>query len=121
MLELRQFDLELAFPRARPLGKNIEDERRAVEDLAIEHLLEVAALGRGEFVVKDDRIDIRLAAMKGELIRLALADVSAGAGRGHFLDAVANDVAASGRGQLGELLQRTVCVPLVAGLEFHAN
>src|SRR6266700_8327412 len=35
MLELRQFDLQLAFSRAGALGENIEDERGAIENLAI--------------------------------------------------------------------------------------
>ena len=45
MLELREFNLQLAFLRAGALRKNIKDERSAVEDLAIEDAFEVSALG----------------------------------------------------------------------------
>ena len=96
MLELSKLDLEFAFPRARPLGKNIQDQRRAIEDLAIEHHLQIASLGGGKFVVQDNGINIRLAAMQSELIGLALADISAGARSGQLLDAVAHDLAAGG-------------------------
>ena len=45
MLQLREFHLELAFAGPGALGKDVEDQRRAVEDLAIEQRFEVAALG----------------------------------------------------------------------------
>ena len=44
MLELRQFDLQLAFARAGALRKNVENERRAIQDFAVENFFEVAAL-----------------------------------------------------------------------------
>jgi hypothetical protein len=43
MLELRELDLQLAFARAGSLRENVENQRRAVEDLALERLLQVAA------------------------------------------------------------------------------
>ena len=45
MLQLREFHLELAFARPGALGEDVEDQRRAVEDLAIEQRFKVAALG----------------------------------------------------------------------------
>ena len=121
MLKLRQLNLEFAFPSSSALGKNIKDERGPVEDLAVEYPLQIAGLGWGKLVIKDDRIHVSLAAMQRELIRLALADISAGAGRGHLLDAIADNLATGRCCQLGKLLQRPVAVPLVAGLEFHAD
>src|SRR5208282_545732 len=47
MLELRQFDLQLAFARPGALGEDVEDERRAVENFALEDFFEIAALRGG--------------------------------------------------------------------------
>src|SRR4051794_10098811 len=44
VLQLREFDLEFAFPRAGSLSKDVENERRAIQDFAIENFFEVTAL-----------------------------------------------------------------------------
>ena len=44
MLELRQFDLQLAFARPGALREDVENQRRAVEDFAVENFFERAAL-----------------------------------------------------------------------------
>ena len=105
MLELRQFDLQLALARAGAPGENVEDERGAVQHLAVENLLQVSALGRGKFIVEDDRIDVVPPAVRGKLVGLALAD-ERGRVRGlQLLDAVADHLAARGGGQLGKFVQ----------------
>ena len=93
MLELRQLDLELAFASAGPLGKDVEDQRGAVQNFAVKDFFKVSALGGSEFVVKDNRVDIRLAAMMREIIGLALADESARAGGSHFLESISHNFA----------------------------
>src|ERR1039457_7193623 len=120
MLELSQLDLELALAGAGALGENVENERGAVEDLAIEGPLQIATLGRGKLVIKDDGIDIRLVANPGEFLRLAFADVGGRARRGQLLDAVADDFAARGGGQLRKLLQRIAQVATLPGFEFYS-
>jgi len=117
---LSQFNLKLAFPGAGALRENIQDKRSAIQHLAIEDLFQVTALGRGKFVVKNDRIDICLAAIQSKLVSLAFADVRACARRGQFLEPIAYYSATGGCRQLRKLLQRAVAVPLAAGLEFHA-
>ena len=97
MLELRELDLQLAFFRAGALGENIQDQRGAIEHLALEDLFQVARLRRRKFIVEDDRIDFIAPAMLGEFVRLAGADVSAREDLFQFLRAVAEHVAA-GRG-----------------------
>src|SRR5438045_669791 len=67
MLELGQFDLEFSFTRAGALGENIEDQGRAIENLTIENLFEVAALGGGEFIIENDGIQVTFSAMLSEL------------------------------------------------------
>jgi len=99
MLQLGEFDLEFTFARARSLRENIEDQRGAVENLAIEDAFEVAALGGGKFLVKDNGIHVSLAAMLGEFVRFAFADEGGSAGGSQFLDSVANDLSAGGGGQ----------------------
>ncbi len=43
-LQLRELDLEAALARARALGKDVEDELRAVEHLAVGQFLKIAPL-----------------------------------------------------------------------------
>ncbi len=121
MLELGEFDLDLAFLRAGALRKDVEDECGAVEDLDVENLFQVAALRRRKFVVEDDRVHVVLVAEPGKFPRLALADVGRGMGRLHFLDAVADDLAAGGGGQLAQFFEQFLHVRAVAGLEFEAD
>ena len=62
VLELRELDLQLAFPRSRAPREDVEDQLRAIDDLAIERLFEVAQLRRRELVVEDDEVDRRFVA-----------------------------------------------------------
>ena len=116
MLELRQFDLQLAFARAGALGEDVEDERRAVENLAVENLLQVAALRGGKFVVEDDRVHVLLPAVARRTPRPCLCRCTwRRMGVVEFLRAVADDFAAGGGGQFGEFLERIAQVATVAG------
>lgn len=98
VLELRKFDLQLAFAGAGALGKDIEDQRGAIENFAVEYFLEITALRGGEFVIENDGIDISAMAEAGKFVGLAFADKSGGVGSGHFLQPVAHDMAARGGG-----------------------
>ena len=102
MLKLGQFNLQLAFARAGALGEDVQDERRAVEDLALEDLFQVAALGGRQFVIENHGVDVLLAAGGGEFIRLAAADERSRGGHVELLRAAADDVAAGRRGQLAQ-------------------
>src|SRR6266568_2651971 len=121
MLELGQFDLQLAFSRAGALGENIEDERGAIENLAIEHLLQVAALGWRKLIVENHRINVRAPAVLSELIGLALADERAGARRRHLLYPIADHFSPGGVGQFREFRQRIAQFPAVPGFQFHSH
>ena len=74
MLQLRQFNLQFALFRSCALRENVEDQRSPVQYLAVEHPFQIAALGGRKFVVKDDGVDIRAAAMLGEFVGFAFAD-----------------------------------------------
>src|SRR5580765_6309834 len=77
MLQLRQLNLKFAFTGPRALGENIQDERGAVEHLAVEDFFQVAALGGRKLVIENDGIDVGAATILGELVRLTFADESA--------------------------------------------
>ncbi len=55
VLHLRELDLELALAARRVQREDVEDERRAVDDLRLGNgVLEVGLLRRREVVVEDD-------------------------------------------------------------------
>ena len=66
VLELRQLDLPLAFARARAPGKNVQDQLRPIDDLALQLLLELPQLSRRQLVVEDDDVDVRVRTGGGE-------------------------------------------------------
>jgi len=105
VLELGQFDLEFALARASALGEDVQDQRGAVQDLAVEGLFQVAALGGAQLVIEDDRIDVRFAAVRREFLGLAFADVGCGARGGHLLEAIPDHLAPGTGGQLRKLIQ----------------
>ena len=82
ILELRELDLPLPFPRSRAAGEDVEDQLRAVDHLPIEALFDVAQLRRRQLVVEDDDIGSHPRAFRRELVELAAADERRGIGRG---------------------------------------
>ena len=121
VLELGEFDLQLALLRAGALGENIQNQRRAVEHLAIEDAFEIAALGGGKLVVENDGIDLLAPAMPGKFAGFAAADEGAGDRSIEFLGAVAHDFTAGGGGQFGKLVKGITGAERAAGFEFNAN
>ena len=107
MLQLRQFDLQFAFARARALRKNVQNQRRAVQDFAVENLFQVAALGGRQFIVKNDRVHALFVLQNCEnSSALPLPMNVAAIQRFHFLDAFADHFRAGGLGQFGQFRQR---------------
>ena len=121
MLQLRQLDLELAFARPGALGEDVENQRRAVENFAVEDLFEVAALRGRKILVKNHGVHVLPPADIREFTGLALADERGGIERYHFLPTVTDDFAARGRGQFAEFSQRIARVRKVARFEFDAD
>jgi len=105
MLQLRQFNLQFPLSCAGALRKNIKNQRGPIQDFAIEHPLQIAALGRRKFVVKDNRVHIRKAAMLGKFVSLTFANESGRARRNHPLQTISDDLPTSGGGQFGKFLQ----------------
>src|SRR5689334_6475646 len=105
MLQLRQFNLQFALFCPGALRENVENQRSPVQDFAIEHPFQIAALGGRKFVVEDDGVDVRTPTMLGEFVSLAFADESRRARRSHSLQTIPDDLSSSGGGQFGKFLQ----------------
>ena len=68
--QLGEFHLGLALLAAGVLGENVENDGGAIECRPAENLLEVVLLGRGEFVVEDDRVGIDRVGCRLDLLGL---------------------------------------------------
>ena len=101
VLELGQLDLKLALASASAMGKDVQDQCGTIQNFAVEYFLEVSALRRGKFVVKNNGIDICVMAMFRKFLGLALADKRGCAGRGHLLDPFTYDLSPGGCGEFG--------------------
>jgi len=86
------------------LRENIQNQRRAIQNLAIENLLQVAALRGRKFVVKNHRIHVRPPAMLGKFIRFACANKCSSAWGTHLLQSIPHDLPAGSRCQFGKFL-----------------
>jgi hypothetical protein len=52
---LGQFDLQLAFAGSRLVRKDVQDERRTVDDLHVEFLFKRALLSGGKLIIGDEQ------------------------------------------------------------------
>ena len=105
VLILRQFHLQLALARLGALGKDVEDQARAVEHAHAELLLQHAHLRRGELVVKHREVAVVGENELFELRHLALAEEGARVGCGLVLQQRHDGLAAGRlheRGKLGK-------------------
>jgi hypothetical protein len=84
------------------VGKNVENQLGAVENLGAGRLFEVSGLGRREIVVEDDRVGTGHAGQGSEFFDLALAEIGSRRERPATLGQVAHDL---DPGRLGEPLQ----------------
>ena len=98
------------------LGKDVQDEGGAVDDLDADDVLQGSALGGGELAVDDHRVGAGRGHDVGQLARLAAAQVGGGIGVVTLLDEGVEDLAAGGLGQGGQLSQGGVGVLGVAHL-----
>ncbi len=120
VLKLGELDLKAALAGVSALGEDIEDELGAVEDLAGGEFFQVAPLGGGELVIEDDRGDLLDAALLGDVLGLALADIEGGGGLVEFLGDGADDIGAGGGGQLGELEEGVLEFPFINAIALEA-
>ena len=73
VLELSQFDLQLALVTLGPQGEDIENQCSTVDDAATEHALKVALLAGRQIMVEDDQVRLAVAQGIANFLCLALA------------------------------------------------
>jgi len=93
------------------LGEDVEDDGGAVEHADIERRLQMALLRRGQFVVGDDGVGVERGDLIAHFHQLALAEVGRRHGFTQPLVEAADDIRASGSGELGEFVQRVLYRP----------
>ncbi len=120
VLELGKLDLQAPLMGLRAAGKDIEDQRGAVDDHDIELTLEVALLGGAKLAVDQDDVVAERLAQLLDLLQLAFADVGAGVRVSELLRDRADDLDIDRLGQPRQLLERVSRCPLLL-LLFDSN
>jgi hypothetical protein len=106
IFQLGQLHLQLPFPRSRPPGEDIEDELRAVDDLAVDRFLDVAELSGRELVVEDDDVGVRFGAGRRQADDLAGPEKGRGIRLRTLLQHAQDDRGARRIGKAGKLVER---------------
>ena len=75
VLVLREFHLQRRLPGARAAGKDVEDQRTAVDHLHLQRGFKVQLLRRRQLLVEDDEGVIQIGASGADFLELAGADV----------------------------------------------
>ena len=78
MLQLRQFNLQLALGALRPAGKNIQNQADPVDHPAMHAPLQVAFLCGRQLMIEDDDIGFGGLNQGGDFVGLATADEQGG-------------------------------------------
>lgn len=76
MLQLSQFDLQLAFMTLGTLGKNIQDQGAAIDHPATEHLFQIALLTGRQLMIEHDNVRLMQPGRLADFLCLALAGIS---------------------------------------------
>ena len=121
MLQLRHLNLHLALAGLRTLGEDVENERGAIEHLAIKYTLQIARLCGTKFVIKNDRINRPIPAVFCEFCGLSLADESGGMRTRQLLESIADYLCSRGVGQFGKFIERFAGVNGAASLQLGPN
>ena len=106
VLELSEFDLELAFARAGVAGEDVEDELRAVEHTAGQSGFEIAQLRGRKVVIEEDEVGLSRGCDPGNLFDFAGANERGGIRLGTALKKFGSHDAAGADKQLAKLCQR---------------
>ena len=118
VLQLRELDLQLAFARARAPREDVEDELRAIDDLAADRLFDVPQLRRRQLVVEDDDVDVGFGARRARASAILPAPRNVdGSGFGRSCSTRSTTSAPAASRQAGELVERSLGIepPRAAG------
>jgi len=55
VFKLSKLNLEMGFTGPRMLGKNLQDERRSINDSKLQEIFQMTLLGRSQFSIDDDQ------------------------------------------------------------------
>ena len=80
VLVLGQFDLHLGAGRLGTLGKDVEDEARAVERLDLDGFLDKGDLFGREVIIKDDEADVVLLDIGHNFLEFSFAHIGGAVG-----------------------------------------
>ena len=105
VLQLRELDLQLAFARAGAPREDVENQLRAIDDLAIETLVQLAQLRRRQLVVEDDEVGVGFGRGVRQHVDLAAAEERRRIRLGSILQHAQHDARARGFGEAAELFE----------------
>ena len=103
--QMRVFDLQRAFAGARAPAENLENEARAVENLGVPFLFEIALLHRRERAIHHHDADVEAFDEARDLLDLALAEISRRPQRPEHDDAGMRDIEIDGAGKPDRLVE----------------
>ncbi len=87
------------------LAEDVEDQRDAIDDVALQQLLEVSLLCRRQLVVEDDQVDVERVGEDTKLVGLARTDIGRGIGRRAALQDHLDGIGARRVGEQSELVE----------------
>ncbi len=108
VLHLRERDLRLALAGLGVLGEDVQDQGRPVDDLDLDHVLQVDQLARGELTVADHGVGAAGGDDVAQVLGLAGTDVGGRVGLVTALDHAVQHLGAGRLGQGGELGHRVL-------------
>ena len=114
VMQPRRFDLEPALVRARVLGKDLEDDLRAIENPGLDLELEVALLARAEVFIADHDVEFALQLQVAQRSDLAHAEEMRRVDLGSPLHVGAHDLGPRSPREVGKL-GHLVAHPLWSG------
>ena len=120
-MQLRQLDLQPAFPAASALRENVENELGAIEHFARKKILQIASLRRRKFVVENDRGHVLILKRLLDHLRFAFSDVVRRRRFLQFLRDGVDDFRAGGVGQLAQFFHRIAQIPFRDAFLFQTN
>ena len=112
VLQLRQFHLQLAFPRARVPRKNVEDQLRAVDHPPLDDFFDIALLRSSQIVIEEKQVGIHGRGRARNFLQLACADQSRGIGPVATLQNFTDNFRARASRQCAQFSQRFFRVKL---------
>ena len=117
VLERGQLDLQAPLLRLGVAREDVDDQRRSVQHLAVQQLLQAALLVGGQLVVDDEHVEVGGRLLVDKLGGAALAEVPHRVGRAATLEGAAHHRRPGRLGQGGKLVERAAHrPPTVAGI-----